>query len=147
MTIYEIATLVSLGLTPGVIISSALVASLFWHPYVRALSDKNRTAVGWMIIGVEANFVGDVVDNIWWGIAWSGDFVDPTSTVREFFFTNGIYSNVIFRQTFGLIGAMCHIKSGITTTSVKDKKVYFWAAAFGIAWVLFLIFLKNNVVI
>lgn len=144
MTFYEFMTLLSLSLTPGTIISAFLVASIFWHPFVKSLNDKERTNVGWMIIGVEINFVGGMFDNLWWGIAWSGDFVNSGSELREYFFTYGVYSNVFFRQACGLIGAFCHLNSGFSSNKSFIKKTAYISAFLGIGWVLALFYLRSK---
>jgi hypothetical protein len=143
VTTKELFTLLSLGLTPMTILANCAVISLWYTPFVRALSTREKTAVGWLIIGVVINFSGGVIDNIWWGIAWSYNYLNNTGEIKEFFFTNGVYSNTFFRQMTGIAGALCHIKSGITSESNWFKIVTFGGAFIGAVWVATLIHLTN----
>lgn len=140
----DFIVLLSMGLTPATIISAIMVVYLFWHPFVKALNTKDRSAVNWMIIGVTVNFTGGVLDNLWWAFAWSGDYVAADSFFRHFFFENGAYSNVIFRQGCGIIGALCHIRSAQVAGHERVKKVAIFSAIVGLLFVCFLVYLRAN---
>lgn len=138
-------TLLSLSLTPMTIISAMSVIYLWFASFKGAVKDNERTAVGWLIIGVVINFSGSVMDNIYWGFAWSSDYVNRGSDMREFFFNYGVYSNTFFRQITGVLGALCHVHGGMKTRKRWLKGVIFIGAGLGLLWVALLYKLKGMV--
>lgn len=93
---------------PTVILGISVVAH--WAPYVykQLKEQEDLTSRDWLIMGVTVGFLGGVVDNIWWGVAWSFDFVE-LGNHRDWCFRHGVYSNIIFRQIFGAYAAYCHL--------------------------------------
>ena len=76
-----------------------------------ALRAVQRDASQWFILGVAIGFAGSVFDNLYWGIAWLSNYLAWESWPQ--WFACGVYSNVVFRQTAGLVAAYCHIRSAI----------------------------------
>lgn len=143
MTIHDFAVLLSLGLTPLTIVGAIAVIIMFWGPFKNAVKTKERDAVSWMIIGVVVNFFGGVFDNLYWGIAWAMHYMDNGSSMTEFFFMNGTYSNVFFRQICGLVGALCHIRSAMVAKERIVRFVSIFGALGGVMFVGFLMFARS----
>jgi uncharacterized membrane protein len=96
-----------------------------------------------MILGVVTGFFGAILDNIWWGFAWSADFINPDSSFKQFFFDYGVYSNTIARQTLGVIAALCHIASAAMAQDKMVKRVTYWGALLGAVLVINLVYFKG----
>lgn len=111
MTPHEFAELTSLVLSvPTVVLSAAVV--WLWGPTAwRALRNTTEVMTGtcWFILGVAAGFLGSLVDNIYWGMAWTASFVHHPW--KDWFFEQGVWSNIPFRQTAGIIAAYCHLRA------------------------------------
>ena len=105
--IQDLMTLISLGLTiPAVIICMGVI-KLWHHQYVNYCTTKNRTPSLFLIAGVYISFCGSLVDNTWWGVAWTLDYLSHPYT--DWWFENGVYSNVFFRQTALIYAGILHI--------------------------------------
>jgi len=96
-----------------------------------------------MIMGIVINFAGNLVDNLWWGIAWSIYYIQGDGMTDNFFFVNGSYSNVIFRQTAGILGALCHIRAAWISENTKIRHLAWWGSGIGISYVALLVFIKT----
>lgn len=112
---HETVTLMSLALTPPTIIASIAVLSIWYQSTRKALANRQKTEMHWLIIGVFIGFTGSVVDNAYWGIAWATDFVGHTS--KDWLFHYGVFSNLPFRQIATLAAAYCHIRAALTSNS------------------------------
>lgn len=140
----NVVTLLSLFLTPLLVIASGAVVYLLWHPFLKAWKETNRNYVEWMIIGIVINFLGTIFDNAWWFLAWSYQYIDPSSTQKEFFFHYGVYSNTIFRQMFGIVGAMCHVYAASGQESTIHKSILYIGAIVGFLQVMLLMLMQTN---
>lgn len=130
MTIDSIVQLISLALTPMVIIGCVVVVYLWRHGALNSLKTANRKDIDWFILGVAIAFLGGGIDNLYWGIAWSADYIGhPT---RDFWFKHGTYSNAPFRQVCGVIAAFCHIKAAVGTDNTVLKRLAIVGAALGV---------------
>ena len=110
-------TLLMLVITPGVMIVYVMVI-IHWGPTAWAtLKSRNMDAQDWLIAGVTVGFMGGLGDIIYWDFAWHFDYTGHAA--RDWFFTHGSISNVIFRQGFGLVSGLCHIVSSYMLT--RDK--------------------------
>lgn len=136
----NLITLISLALTPLTILASAAVIYYLYKPFMKALSEKDRSAVQWMILGIVIGFAGTAFDNIWWGIAWSSKYID--SPAMPFFFDNGVYSNVVARQLMGIIAGLCHVASAVMVRDRAVKKLIYTGCILGTLLVLNLIYLR-----
>ena len=115
----ETAELLSLGLTPVTIMLSALVICLWWSETWRVFKVGPKTPQCWFIIGVVIAFSGAVVDNGYWGAAWTAEYLQ-SEEAANWLFDNGMYSNIVFRQGFGTVAAYCHIRAAY---DYADKSV------------------------
>lgn len=110
------AIYISILLTFPTVVASAFVIYL-WFPMVP------KEAKHWLILGIALGFLGTIVDNTWWGIAWYMRRVnDPHWT---WWFDHGVYSNIFFRQGCKLAAAYCHIKAAMIERKQADLNCMF----------------------
>jgi len=109
MEIQKVSEAISLGLTvPTIILSLAVVRA--WGPRVWfAIRHGQMTEAQWLILGVSISFVGAFMDNLYWAIPWTLHFI--SSEHADFFFMLGVHFNIFFRQSTGILAALCHLKS------------------------------------
>lgn len=112
---HRAVTLASLALTPATIIAAAVVVFLWWGSAKRAFWISHKSEVQWFVLGVTIGFIGSMVDNIYWGLAWAADYTGHES--RDALFRYGVYSNTPFRQICTIGAAVCHIKAAVDTDS------------------------------
>ena len=113
MTIQEAADAISLAATwPTILIGFGVV--VHWGPEAWKAFLKNRkqrTAQEWLILGIAVGFLGSVLDNGYWGLAWSSHFIDHHSETTNTLFHRGVYFNIPFRQLSGCYAGYCHLFS------------------------------------
>ena len=112
-------TLISLALTPATILAAAIVVALWWKPTKKAIFVTHKKDVQWFMVGVFASFIGSIVDNLYWGLAWTADYYDHP--IKEALFKYGVYPNTIFRQGCTLVAAYCHIRAAAVSDSKSFK--------------------------
>jgi len=121
MTPHDAAELISLGATFPTISLSLLVVIHFFEEAWSAIKAKGTLdATQWFIMGVAIGFAGGIVDNLYWGVAWSSSYLAMPST--EWIFDNGVYANIFARQGAGAIAAYCHVRAAISVL-VKNESV------------------------
>jgi len=130
--IHDTVTLLSLMLTPATIISCLAVTVLWFDSAKKAFYERHKTEMHWLILGVFFSFIGSMVDNTYWGLAWSASYLDDPA--KEALFHNGVYSNLPFRQITTLVAAYCHVRAAVATQSLFLK----WMLAIG--WTLSITF-------
>jgi len=140
--IHDVFTLLSLGLTPLTIISCFVVVALWYKSALRSYRKDEREDIDWFIIGVVIGFVGSSVDNMYWGVAWSADFVRSDSAAE--IFKGGVYSNTFFRQACTAIAALCHIKAASEMRMSVVKLLLMFSAGFGVLYCLLLLMIRLN---
>lgn len=106
-----LVTFLSLALTPPTIVAAIAVVVIWYRSAKKALEAKERTEMHWLIMGVFVGFVGSVFDNAYWGIAWAADYLNHPS--KDWWFQNGVFSNLPFRQIATLVAAYCHLRAAI----------------------------------
>jgi len=111
MSAYEIAELISLGLTvPTVVLALAVVAA--WGPAsIRAFKRgaANRRGEDWFILGVVSGFIGATMDNIYWAFPWTATFLEHR--LGHELTMLGVFFNIVSRQGLGIVAAFCHMKA------------------------------------
>lgn len=138
MTPREIAELISLGLTPIVIILSACVLWVWAGRGYQSVRRGNMTELDWLVLGICISFLGKFGDNIYWGIAWHAHALGLPST--DWLFDHGVFSNSLFRQGCGIAAACCHIQAG--WSGRKLLSLVGIASAIGLLYASTLLFLK-----
>ena len=126
--LHAIATIVSLILSfPAVAV--CLLVLFAWHAkYVEYCNAINKTPSLTLIAGVYIGFSGSLGDNLWWGIAWSLDFVNVNNSGsikywRDFFFHNGVYPNIFFRQAALWIAGVLHLRAERMTREIHEMNL------------------------
>lgn len=105
---HQLFTGVSLAATSPTI-AVALMVLMRWHAkYLAYCREEFKTPSLTLIAGVYWSFVGAVADNSWWGVAWSLDYHGVPSG-ENWWFENGVFSNVLFRQGLGLKAGLLHL--------------------------------------
>lgn len=140
MEIQKVSEAISLGLTvPTIILSLAVVRA--WGPRVWfAIRHGQMTEAQWLILGVSISFVGAFMDNLYWAIPWSLHFIG--SEHADFFFMLGVHFNIFFRQSTGILAALCHLKSFYAGRR-GYRSLSFLLLAAHIAGVAYVVILKN----
>lgn len=114
----ETANGVSLFLS-GIAVSLCIIVTIQWSGRAtREMLARRKTAMGWFAIGVFFSFAGQAIDNSYWYQAWRLFFSHSPET--KWWFDNGVYPNILFRQACGIIGAYCHIR-GFVALAYADK--------------------------
>ena len=113
-TLEDTAILISLTLTIPLLGISAGVLDE-WMPSLlhRDCRTCRWTATDWLVLGICFSFAGSIGDNIWWGIAWMNRYFRESTW--EWWFDNGVFSNIIFRQACKLIAGYCHLRAAVET--------------------------------
>ena len=93
---------------------------LWGHAAKSAAGRYVRTELDWFTLGVVVGFIGGWVDNLYWGLAWLANYLALES--EAFLFGHGSYSNVIFRQGFGIVAALCHVQAGL----IAERRIMKW---------------------
>jgi len=109
MEIQKVSEAISLGLTvPTIILSLAVVRA--WGPRVWfAIRHGQMTEAQWLILGVSISFVGAFMDNLYWAIPWTLHYIGSEHATS--WFLRGVHFNIFFRQSTGILAALCHLKS------------------------------------
>lgn len=103
------ATLISLGLTFPALAVCILVMRAWRGRYLEYCRSKTQDPSLMLIAGVYISFFGSMVDNSWWGVAWSLSYLEHPW--EYFFFHNGVYPNIMFRQTTLIWAGLLHISA------------------------------------
>lgn len=142
----DFVTLISLWLTPLTIIACAAVVFEFGPSAIKAYRSSHRTNLNWFILGIVIGFVGDFVDNLYWGLAWSADYLDHS--YRDRLFNGGVYSNSVFRQGAGILSALCHLM-GVAKLSTDSSRfravrpILVSGAGVGFVFIMSLVVIRN----
>ena len=115
MTTHKAAELLSLALTVPTVIFGVMVVVIWGKSILKRFSAEDRTATDWLILGIVISFIGSGLDNIYWGITWGSDFLGLESSAS--WFRNGVYANIPFRQTAGIVAALCHLRGAVSWSS------------------------------
>jgi len=120
--VHTVAEYISLVLTIPTVILGVLVIYYYSPKAFMALtSDEPMNETQMLVTGITIGFIGAVLDNMYWFLAWGSDLLELPTT--EFFFTNGVFANVPFRQITGILAASFHIMPIIR--AAKQRKNLF----------------------
>ena len=144
---YKIAELVSLGLTPLTTVLGAVVVALYTPFFFRAVLNKDKSATDWLRIGIAIGFMGAVLDNAYWFLPWSADYLGLASA--KTLNAMGVYFNIFSRQLAGTFAGYCHI---IYVIKLREKShgesniglplIVAFSLLFGLGYVAVLMWLK-----
>lgn len=156
MTVFEwfhsVMTLISMGLTSPALTVCVLVL-MSWHvSYVEYCRTRSKDPSLMLIAGVYIGFFGSMVDNAWWGLAWSFDYL--SHPYRDFFFHNGIYPNTFFRQGALIWAGILHVSAENLSRKTKGardlatrntRRIIVISAIVGLAYMALLFAMKTTV--
>lgn len=103
-------------------IALAVAVLILWGPrafgYLKPESrskDEREEQTRWLIVGVTVSFLGSAFDNLYWGAAWTAEYLKLP--IRDTLFLKGAYSNIPFRQLAGILAAYCHLRAAFSGVS------------------------------
>ena len=100
----------------------ALVVVYLWGPTaVRSLRASTKTGQDWFIVGVALGFIGSALDNSYWVIPWTMDYLGHPQSMDYMY--QGAYFNIFFRQGLGMAAAFCHIKAARMSGVAKSWRL------------------------
>ena len=128
----EFIELLSIGASDPTIGLSFAIAFIFlplaWQVWKeKPLAEFDETDC-W-ISGVGLGFLGSALDNLYWSIAWHSHYLDWSTT--SVLFDYGAVSNIIARQSLGLIAGVFHLRA------IRVSEVGWWRRvniAFAAMW-------------
>lgn len=117
--------LLSLALTIPTLFLAGLVVWRYFPSIRKLIRAKGRVQPRDLLIsGIVISFMGAIADNIYWGIAWTCAYFDLPQ--KSWWFANGIWSNVPFRQGAGIIAAFLHLSAALTW--LQSKRIFLLSA-------------------
>ena len=141
MTIQHYAILISLALTVPLVGVSICVLDE-WGPSLIHEPRRRFTATDWLVLGICLSFLGSIGDNLWWGVAWATKYLNQPNA--EWWFENGVFSNVCFRQGLKLLAGYCHLRAAVETGAMSLQRLHstvFVLVAIAVVMVIWLVML------
>lgn len=127
----DFAEFVSLCLTAPTILLAWLVVWNYWPRAKAAIQTMRRgehtTEVDLLVVGIAAAFIGGMLDNIYWGITWTTEFLGHPS--RDAWFAHGAMSNIPFRQLTGIGAAILHLWPVVVGRKRRNRYITWVAVA------------------
>ena len=102
----DLIELLSLGFTVPTIVLSLNVVRIFGRRAIDSLKCKRWGVIDLFILGITVGFVGSTLDNLYWGAAWTADYLDWE--IKETLFQWGAWSNIPNRQITTTLAAFLH---------------------------------------
>ena len=121
MSLHDAIIFLSLAFSPLTIIACFTVCYVWRKAAIEAINNKPRRDLDWFIVGVFIGFLGSSIDNIYWGIAWTMAYIKSPYT--DFWFNNGAWSNLPFRQITTTAAAYCHLQAALKTDDAIIRTV------------------------
>lgn len=115
---------------------------------LKSLFKSNQlNATGYFIIGVFLGFLGAFFDNLYWTVVWFSKALHYPHFNDLLY--SGVYNNIVFRQTLGILSAYCHIRSALLyteNTSLLNRvhRIFLVSAIVGL-WVMIYLLRGANV--
>ena len=138
--IQKIGEWVSLTATIPTILLAIVVVHAYGKkclPWVRSGEPFSR--VQWLILGITLGFLGQVLDNVFWQVAWTLEFLELPW--RQEVFQSGAWFNIVNRQLLGCLAALCHLRSAFLASSkdaefdTEQDRRFFWSVLCGSVFV------------
>lgn len=95
------------------------------------VDDRLRQAMGLLILAEIIGAIGSIGDQTWWGIAWTEKFRNNPFWV--FWFENGVFPNIPFRQICSLVKSYLLIKG---LFRLIDRPLKYYQPIMRIAWLV-----------
>lgn len=132
-------------------VALAIYVLILWGPpafdVIKKLiaSPDTVSPTDWFVLGVAVGFQGSILDNLYWFVAWSVDFVNGAPS--EGLIAAGVYFNIPSRQMAGMLAAYCHVRSAVATEGRGVKlqtlhSVLIWSTVAGLVYIHLLLTLR-----
>ena len=137
---------ISGGLTVLTILMGLLVLIYWVKPAKRAIVSEDKiSSEQWLILGVVIAFLGQSLDNSYWLVTWTANYINSESSVTRWLFDHGTSVNIPFRQISGIAAAYCHVYAAVNVNAIQTRqfKVFVLSAsAAGVLFSLGMVFFK-----
>lgn len=121
MNMHDAVVFVYLLLAIPVILYSISVLALWGPKAVEAasVSREFRTGVDWLVIGIAISFLGTMLDNLYWTVPRTMDFLNMPQFTH--FVCIGVYFDIPFRQIADIVAAYCHVRGAAEYGKANHK--------------------------
>lgn len=136
---YSMLEAVSLALT-FITIQMCAEALFTWRKEAGKFFAGGREPWIWAGLGVVVHFSVSVLDNTYWGIAWSYKFAEHS--IWPWWFANGVLSNIPFRQLGTAAAAFCYVRAAYLFHDKALDGVYTRMVLALVAGVVYVLILK-----
>lgn len=82
---------------------------------------RDRDRSDYLIMGIFVGFVGGALDNLYWAIPWTCEYLQLDAT--QSWIMNGVYPNIVSRQLCGGIAGYCHVRAALSPASDAVAKL------------------------
>lgn len=115
---FDTFELISLAATfPGIYLAVVVLMHFLVPAYLKLWSLKKSR--DWLRLGIAAGFLGSTVDNAFWFIAWSVNFLGLPQA--DSVFQTGVFFNIPFRQGALILSAYAHIRAVLLSDEESFK--------------------------
>ena len=129
---------ISGGLTVFTILMGIAVVVHWRKAAVEAVKQKEPLeSYQWLIIGVVIAFIGQGLDNLYWLLTWTSNYISSDGGFTRWLFDHGTLANIPFRQTCGIVAAYCHIHAAVMMDRAKNSRFKLFMMGSCLAGVLF----------
>lgn len=116
-----IVELQSLALTAPVLVLCAFVIYECLRPLKTSIKGSQMR---WILFGICFGFAGNLIDNLYWALPWTADYLSLSSTPDLVKF--GVFPNLLFRQTLTSVAAYCHLRAFIPEDNTIMLRLLNW---------------------
>lgn len=105
------AELISMAATVPTVVCAIAVIAVWGQDALRiVLREKpnNWRDTDYLVVGIAIAFFGSAIDNVYWAVAWSANYLQMDSA--DFWFQSGVYVNIPARQVCGILAGFLHLK-------------------------------------
>ena len=122
----QLSNITQMGLTVVLLLMIMQLFHVWWPSFQDAMKvaftkGVKWTAEQWLVVGIVIGFLGNMLDNIFWGIVWMFKFVDEST--HQALFELGPTFNVVFRQIFGIFAVYCHLFAAMKMSDRDHAKI------------------------
>ena len=117
----SIVELGSLALTVPLVFLCCMVIYECYVPLKHCIQKvQGDKKICWIIAGIFFGFAGNLIDNIYWAIPWSSNYLGLKYT--EDLIKFGVFPNIFFRQILTAFAAYCHLRAFIAPEHNRDSR-------------------------
>lgn len=117
--VFETFELISLASTfPGVFLAVIVLYHFLVPAWLKLWRVKESR--DWLRVGIAAGFFGSVIDNGFWFVAWSINFLSISGWD---IFPWGVFFNIPFRQAALILAAYAHIRAVLVVEDTSQDRI------------------------